>query len=103
MCSAEPVTEHIWMCCGPNALWARLNELRTRQIFSARVHTLPSICWKAPSGCCVMADVVGGSHDYHLIDVSDKEIQSRAKELVNRLHANKIRELDEQIATISWP
>ena len=51
MRSAEPVTGHIWMCCGPNALWARLNELQTRHIFSARAHSPPSICWKVPSGC----------------------------------------------------
>ena len=48
-------------------------------------------------------EVAGGSHDYHLIDVTDEEIQGRAKELVKRLHADKIRELDEQIASISWP
>ena len=48
-------------------------------------------------------DVVGGSQDYHLIDVTNEDIQGRAKELVKRLHADKIRELDEQIASISWP
>src|SRR4051812_14125896 len=48
-------------------------------------------------------DVIGGSHDYHLIDVTEEEIQGRAKELIKRLHADKIRELDEQIASISWP
>src|SRR3954463_3282152 len=47
-------------------------------------------------------DVAGGSHGYHLISVTDEEIQGRAKELVKRLHADKIQELDEQIATISW-
>src|SRR5436189_5420754 len=48
-------------------------------------------------------EIAGGSHDYHLINVTDEEIQGRAKELVKRLHADKIRELDEQIASISWP
>src|SRR3954464_4157838 len=48
-------------------------------------------------------DVVGGSRDYHLIGVTGEEIQGRAKELVKRLHAGKVWELDEQIATISWP
>src|SRR3954471_13568832 len=105
MHSAEPVTRHIWMCCGPNALWARLNELRTRHIFSARVHSLPSHLLEVfvrllRDG---FLEVAGGSHDYHLIDVTDEEIQGRAKELIKRLHADKIRELDEQIASISWP
>src|SRR3954464_1573496 len=53
--------------------------------------------------CDGFPDVVGGSHDYHLIDVTGEEIQGRAKELVKRLHAGKVWELDEQIATISWP
>src|SRR5436189_2875567 len=48
-------------------------------------------------------DVIGGSHDYHLVDVTDEEIQGRARELIKRLHADKIRDLDEQIASISWP
>src|SRR3954470_17984262 len=48
-------------------------------------------------------DVVGGGHDYHLINVTDEEIQGRAKELIKRLHADKIQDLDEQIASISWP
>src|SRR3954471_16951241 len=48
-------------------------------------------------------NVIGGSHGYHLINVTDEEIQGRAKELVKRLHADKIREHDEQIASISWP
>src|SRR5204863_9353723 len=34
-------------------------------------------------------DVIGGSHDYHLIEVTDEEIQGRAKELVKRLHTDK--------------
>src|SRR5438045_9575910 len=53
--------------------------------------------------CDGFPDVVGGSHDYHLLGVTDEEIQGRAKELVKRLHADKIRELEEQIASISWP
>src|SRR4051812_5508737 len=52
--------------------------------------------------CDGFPDVNGGSHDYHLIDVTDEEIQGRAKELIKRLHADKIRDLDEQIASISW-
>src|SRR5881628_823870 len=46
------------------------------------------------------SDVAGGSRDYNLIEVTDEKIQDRAKGLVKRLHADKIRKLD-QIARIS--
>lgn len=46
---------------------------------------------------------VGETPNPNLIVITDEEIEDWAKELLQCLHADKIREHDAQIAAISWP
>ena len=44
-----------------------------------------------------------GNSDLHLAGMTDEEIEDQAKRLIRRAHAEKLRELEEQIATVKWP
>lgn len=43
-----------------------------------------------------------GNFSFNMIEVTDEKIDNWANGLIKRLHAEKIQELDEQIAALSW-